>query len=88
MGKLAICSTAAIALISVVAIVPASAEHNPGPLRKGDQCWHASVASHAQHGWGYWETCARAIGAAHTAAGTGSELRRPLRPRHDPHNDR
>ena len=85
MGKLAICA-AAIAL--AFATVPASAEHHTGPLKQGNHCWHASGGGHGPTGFGYWETCPSAIGAAHTAAGTGSELRRPLRPRRDRHDDR
>jgi hypothetical protein len=86
MGKLGICA-AAIAL--AFATVPASADHHTGPLRQGTNCWHPASGPHGGTGFGYWETCpSAAIGAAHTAAGTGSELRRPLRPRRDPHNDR
>jgi hypothetical protein len=85
MSKLIICA-AAVAL--AFATVPANAEHNVGPLRNGDQCWHNQTGPHGASGYGYWETCPSAIGAAHNAAGTGSELRRPLRPRRDPHNDR
>jgi hypothetical protein len=86
MGKLAIC---AAAITLAFATVPASAEHNVGPLRNGNQCWHKQIGPNGASGYGYWESCpGAAIGAAHTAAGTGSELRRPLRPRRDPHNDR
>jgi len=85
MGKFAICA-GAIAL--AIATVPASAEQNVGPMRNGNQCWQASGGLHANAGFGYWGTCPSSIGAAHNAMGTGSELRRPLRPRRDPHNDR
>jgi hypothetical protein len=80
MGKLAICVGAVMLMI---ATVPASAEHNTGPMRKGNDCWHASAGPNANHGWGYWEPCAAAL-----TPGRSVELHRPLRARRDPHNDR
>ena len=73
MSKLVICS-AVIAL--AFAAVPASAEHHTGSVKHHRAHHHLTAPTPS------------AIGAAHDAEGTGSELRRPLRPRRDPHSDR
>ena len=85
MSKLMI-SAAAAALVIAFA-VPASAERNWGPVRQNGQCWHSSPGAGGPNAgtWGYWEACAQ---AASTVRASGNELRRPLRPRRDQHNDR
>jgi hypothetical protein len=81
MGKLALCGAAAVAL--AIATIPASADHNAGPMRNGGQCWHASPGPHANTGFGYWEPCPAAASPDRSVL-----LHRPLRARRDPHNDR
>jgi hypothetical protein len=80
MGKLALCGAAAVAL--AIATIPASADHNAGPMRNGNQCWHASSGPNATTGFGYWEPCPA------SASDRSVLLHRPLRARRDPHNDR
>jgi hypothetical protein len=78
MGKFALIATTAAVL--TISTAPVSAEHNAGPLRNGDKCWHVSPG-HAQHGWGYWGECTVAALAAR-------DQRRLYRRHRDPHNDR
>ena len=40
---------------------PAEADHNPGPVRNGNQCWYNANKRHSD--FGYWAACPASPGA-------------------------
>ncbi len=44
-----------------LASAPAKADHNPGPVRNGNQCWYNTNKRHSD--FGYWATCPTTTGA-------------------------
>jgi hypothetical protein len=84
MGKLGY-AAAAVVFASMLATVPSKAELlGGGPIRNGNQCWSSSPGGNATAGFGYWAPCP----TPERAAARGAELRHPLRPRRDRHDDR
>jgi len=81
MGKFAVCAVATIALASVAAIAPASAEYSAGPLVQNGQCWKAQVGSANPGTWGYWGACPQTAGATATSA-TATRVHHRKHPAH------
>jgi hypothetical protein len=77
-------TSAALVAVVTIASVPSQAEWLGGaPIRNGNKCWQSSPGHGRDGGFGYWADCPRAA-----AVNSGAELRHPLRPRRDQHNDR
>jgi hypothetical protein len=55
MTKLAISTAVAFALATLVSAAPALADHNPGAVQNGNQCWKDTVARKGE--FGYWAAC-------------------------------
>lgn len=48
-------------ILATLATDPAKADHNPGPVRNGNQCWYNANKRHAD--FGYWAACPASPGA-------------------------
>ncbi len=61
--------TLSAAVVTVVAgllaVGPAKAELNPGPMQQNGKCWSTQVNHGANNGgtWGYWSACPQTASA-------------------------
>jgi hypothetical protein len=70
MHKMTIAAT--IAFGAFLAVAPAHADRNWGPVQQNGQCWNAQVAHGGSNGgtWGYWAACPQKASVAATSART------------------
>jgi hypothetical protein len=54
-----------------LASAPAKADHNPGPVRNGNQCWYNANKRHSD--FGYWAPCPASPGAVMRETSHGYE---------------
>jgi hypothetical protein len=53
--SLTIFATTMMVLAISLASAPVKADHNPGPVRNGNQCWYNASKRHSD--FGYWAAC-------------------------------
>jgi hypothetical protein len=70
MHKLTIAAT--IAFGTFLAVAPANAEHNFGPVQQNGQCWQTQVNNAGSNlgTWGYWAACPQKASVAVAPART------------------
>jgi len=79
--SLTISATTMTILAIALASAPAKADHNPGPVRIGNQCWYNANKRHSD--FGYWAACLASPGAVMRETSRGNyEWVEPARSSH------